>query len=165
MSGPAVSTPISRRSHLTGFRVSRKHRFFSSLGIDDSYFQNTSVDEIVSHIISLYGSKVQAYARADHKLNINLEKETEKSAVRLAVRHGKVPIRLTSPHATCSSTSTPAHRDKPIPMDRMSSRESMKSTSTSRLPRKLIDSRPTVHLATRLRVWLTVSNPHQLQAS
>ena len=58
-------------------------RFFSSLGIDDSYFQNTSVEELVSHIISLYGSKVQAYARADHKLNINLEKESEKNAVRV----------------------------------------------------------------------------------
>lgn len=55
--------------------------FFSSLGIDDSYFQNTSVEEIVSHIISLYGSKVQAFARADHKLKINLEKENEKSAL------------------------------------------------------------------------------------
>jgi len=55
--------------------------FFSSLGIDDGYFQNTSVEEIVSHIVSLYGSKVQAYARADHKLKINLEKEGEKSAL------------------------------------------------------------------------------------
>ena len=51
------------------------------MGIDDGYFQNTSVEEIVSHIVSLYGSKVQAYARADHKLKINLEKEGEKSAV------------------------------------------------------------------------------------
>lgn len=50
-------------------------------GIDDTYFSSTSVEEIVSHIISLYGSKVMAYARADHKLLINLEKEGEKSAV------------------------------------------------------------------------------------
>ena len=61
--------------------ILQRHRFFSSLGIDDGYFQNTSVEEIVSHIVSLYGSKVQAYARADHKLKINLEKEGEKSAV------------------------------------------------------------------------------------
>ena len=57
------------------------YRFFHSLGIDDTYFQSTSVEEIVSHIISLYGSKVMAYARSDHKLQINLEKEGEKSAV------------------------------------------------------------------------------------
>lgn len=56
-------------------------RFFTALGIDDTYFQSTSVEEIVSHIISLYGSKVMAYARSDHKLLINLEKESEKTAV------------------------------------------------------------------------------------
>ena len=57
------------------------NRFFNALGIDDTYFQSTSVEEIVSHIISLYGSKVMAYARSDHKLQINLEKEAETSAV------------------------------------------------------------------------------------
>lgn len=55
--------------------------FFTSLGIDDTYFQGTSVEEIVSHIISLYGSKVMAYARADRKLKINLEKEGEQTAL------------------------------------------------------------------------------------
>lgn len=53
------------------------------LGIDDTYFQNAPVDEIVSHVISLYGSKMLAYAREDQKLDINLEKESEKDAVSL----------------------------------------------------------------------------------
>jgi len=52
-------------------------------GIDDTYFQNAPVEEIVSHIISLYGSKMLAYAREDQKLDINLEKESENNAVSL----------------------------------------------------------------------------------
>jgi glutamate dehydrogenase len=55
--------------------------FAKTTGIDDTYFQNAPVEEIVSHIISLYGSKMLAYAREDQKLDINLEKESENNAV------------------------------------------------------------------------------------
>lgn len=45
------------------------------------YFANESVENIVSHIHSLYAAKVAAYARDDKKLDIRLDKESEDHAV------------------------------------------------------------------------------------
>lgn len=55
--------------------------FFTSLGIDDQYFSLESVETIASHIISLYGSKILAYTKNEERLVIELEKETDTSAV------------------------------------------------------------------------------------
>ncbi|CAN6674685.1 NAD-specific glutamate dehydrogenase [Trichomonascus vanleenenianus] len=55
--------------------------FYNNLGIDDSYFATESVDNIVSHIHSLYAAKVAAYARDDKKLVIRLDREAEDHAV------------------------------------------------------------------------------------
>lgn len=51
------------------------------MGIDDSYFATESIENIVSHIHSLYGAKVAAYARDDKKLDIRLDRESEDHAV------------------------------------------------------------------------------------
>jgi glutamate dehydrogenase len=55
--------------------------FYYHLGIDDMYFQTESTQVIVNHILSLYGAKVAAYARQDHRLEIRLDKEAEDHAV------------------------------------------------------------------------------------
>lgn len=51
------------------------------MGIDDSYFSTESVDNIVSHIHSLYAAKVAAYARDDKQLIIQLDREADDHAV------------------------------------------------------------------------------------
>jgi glutamate dehydrogenase len=50
--------------------------FYTSLGIDDTYFQNESdINVICDHIIALFGAKVLAYTKHDpSKLVIDLEK-------------------------------------------------------------------------------------------
>jgi glutamate dehydrogenase len=49
--------------------------FYRSLGIDDTYFENESVDVIAEHIIALYGAKVLAFTKHDiNKLIIDLDK-------------------------------------------------------------------------------------------
>ena len=55
--------------------------FYNELGIDDMYFQTESIDNIVSHILSLYAGKVAAYARNDHEPEIRLDKEASDHAV------------------------------------------------------------------------------------
>jgi len=52
--------------------------FYKSLGIDDTYFENETVEVISDHITALYGAKVLAYTKHDpNKLVIDLEKVTE----------------------------------------------------------------------------------------
>lgn len=55
--------------------------FYNDLGIDDSYFATESINNIVSHILSLYAAKVAAYSRDDNKLDIRLDRESENHAV------------------------------------------------------------------------------------
>ncbi|KAI6786985.1 NAD-specific glutamate, partial [Hortaea werneckii] len=55
--------------------------FYNDLGIDDMYFSTETVENIVSHILSLYAAKVAAYARADKQLEIRLDKEAADHAV------------------------------------------------------------------------------------
>ncbi|KAF7175337.1 hypothetical protein CNMCM7691_007928 [Aspergillus felis] len=63
------------------FVVSETTWFYNMLGIDDTYFQTETVDNIVTQILSLYAAKVAAYARDDKKLEIRLDKEAEDHAV------------------------------------------------------------------------------------
>jgi glutamate dehydrogenase len=55
--------------------------FYSNLNIDDYYFALESVETISNHIMSLYGAKILAYTKNENVLDINLQKETEDSAV------------------------------------------------------------------------------------
>ncbi|CEP16936.1 hypothetical protein [Parasitella parasitica] len=55
--------------------------FYNNLNIDDYYFALESVDTISNHIMSLYGAKILAYTKNEKVLDINLQKETENSAV------------------------------------------------------------------------------------
>lgn len=58
--------------------------FYSSLGIDDTYFKLETVDTISDHIISLYAAKLVAYTKhrdSDKSLDIDLKKERENDAV------------------------------------------------------------------------------------
>ncbi|KAK9447581.1 Glutamate/Leucine/Phenylalanine/Valine dehydrogenase-domain-containing protein [Limtongia smithiae] len=55
--------------------------FYNTLGIDDQYFATESVETIANHILSIYGAKVAAYSRKDHKLELRLDREDEKRAV------------------------------------------------------------------------------------
>ncbi|KAF8578923.1 NADH-dependent glutamate dehydrogenase [Ramaria rubella] len=51
--------------------------FYDSLGIDDTYFRNESVDVISDHILALFGAKVLAFTKHDpNQLVIELEKIT-----------------------------------------------------------------------------------------
>ncbi|KZS93784.1 NAD-specific glutamate dehydrogenase [Sistotremastrum niveocremeum HHB9708] len=71
--------------------------FYTSLRIDDTYFQNESVEAISNHIIALYGAKVLAYTRHEpNHLVIDLEKVVEPN-----VKDG------VDGHATFIHTSTP----------------------------------------------------------
>ncbi|KAI9478004.1 MAG: Glutamate/Leucine/Phenylalanine/Valine dehydrogenase-domain-containing protein [Benjaminiella poitrasii] len=55
--------------------------FYTNLNIDDYYFALESVETISNHIMSLYGAKILAYTKNENVLDINLEKESEDSAV------------------------------------------------------------------------------------
>jgi glutamate dehydrogenase len=55
--------------------------FYSSLGIDDMYFQSEAPETIVNHILSLYAGKVAAFSRDDKRLEIRLDREAEDHAV------------------------------------------------------------------------------------
>jgi glutamate dehydrogenase len=63
------------------FVISETTWFYNMLGIDDTYFQTESVENIVTQILSLYAAKVAAYARDDKQLEIRLDKEAEDHAV------------------------------------------------------------------------------------
>ena len=55
--------------------------FYRNLGIDDTYFQNQSVEVISDHIIALFGAKVVAYTKRDpNNLAIELEKISEEGS-------------------------------------------------------------------------------------
>ncbi|KAJ7083022.1 NADH-dependent glutamate dehydrogenase [Mycena epipterygia] len=55
--------------------------FYTSLGIDDTYFANESPAVISDHIIALYAAKIQAYTRHDSdSLVIDLEKINDQGA-------------------------------------------------------------------------------------
>ncbi|GAA5803768.1 Glutamate/Leucine/Phenylalanine/Valine dehydrogenase-domain-containing protein [Helicostylum pulchrum] len=62
--------------------------FYNNLNIDDYYFALESVETISNHIMSLYGAKILAYTKNENVLDINLQKETEDSAVFI---HSSVP--------------------------------------------------------------------------
>ncbi|KAL9112550.1 MAG: hypothetical protein Q9227_003121 [Pyrenula ochraceoflavens] len=55
--------------------------FYDKLGIDDSYFQTETAENISSNILSLYATKVAAYARDDKRLDMRLDKEAADHAV------------------------------------------------------------------------------------
>jgi glutamate dehydrogenase len=53
--------------------------FYSSLGIDDTYFASESRDVIGDHILALFSAKVLAYTKHDpNRLVIDLERIDEK---------------------------------------------------------------------------------------
>ncbi|KAJ3365780.1 NAD-dependent glutamate dehydrogenase [Allomyces javanicus] len=55
--------------------------FYTNLGIDDMYFMLEPVDTIANHIMALYGAKIFAFTKNESVLDINLERETDSSAV------------------------------------------------------------------------------------
>lgn len=75
--------------------------FYSSLGIDDTYFSSTSVEIISDHIIALFGAKVLAYTKHDPaKLVIDLEKVDDQGATFI---HTSAPGKTSTdgPGSTC----------------------------------------------------------------
>lgn len=83
--------------------------FYKSLGIDDTYFENESVQVITDHIIALYGAKVLAYTKHDiNKLIIDLDKVVTPNSAKsidgsAMYIHSSIPgVSATSgPGATC----------------------------------------------------------------
>jgi glutamate dehydrogenase len=55
--------------------------FYNSLGIDDMYFQQETVEGVGEHIISLYGAKIQAFVNNENAPEISLKRATETGAV------------------------------------------------------------------------------------
>ncbi|KDQ62057.1 hypothetical protein JAAARDRAFT_170205 [Jaapia argillacea MUCL 33604] len=89
--------------------------FYSHLGIDDTYFQNESVEVITDHIIALFGAKVLAYTKHDpEKLVIDLEKIDEKGATFI---HTSAPGRTSvqGPGAICEARIDDLFLDKATP--------------------------------------------------
>lgn len=79
--------------------------FYSSLGIDDTYFANESRHVIVDHVLALFGAKVLAYTKHDpNQLVIDLEKIDEKGNGATFI-HTSVPgVNATEgPGASCES--------------------------------------------------------------
>ena len=75
--------------------------FYTSLGIDDTYFANESRDVIVNHILALFGAKVLAYTKHyPNQLVIALEKGNGATFI-----HTSPPGRTSTegPGATCES--------------------------------------------------------------
>ncbi|VVT58032.1 uncharacterized protein SAPINGB_P006003 [Magnusiomyces paraingens] len=78
----AVMDEIDRQGFIPEHLIENETNwFYNSLGIDDMYFATESIENIVSHINSLYAAKVAAYARDDKKLDIHLDRESENHAV------------------------------------------------------------------------------------
>ncbi|KAI9596164.1 Glutamate/Leucine/Phenylalanine/Valine dehydrogenase-domain-containing protein [Syncephalis fuscata] len=68
--------------HIQKLALFQKNSFrMNNLGIDDMYFMLESVETIASHIIALYGSKILAFTKSDHTLDVNLVRETDDNAV------------------------------------------------------------------------------------
>ncbi|KAJ3177544.1 NAD-dependent glutamate dehydrogenase [Gaertneriomyces sp. JEL0708] len=55
--------------------------FYGNLGIDDMYFQLETVDTIAQHIMALYAAKISAFIKNEKALDIELERETDDTAV------------------------------------------------------------------------------------
>jgi glutamate dehydrogenase len=79
--------------------------FYSSLGIDDTYFASESRDVIVDHILALFGAKVLAYTKHDpNRLVIDLEKIDEKGNGATFIHTSAPGLNSTEgPGATCES--------------------------------------------------------------
>ncbi|EIN12308.1 NAD-specific glutamate dehydrogenase [Punctularia strigosozonata HHB-11173 SS5] len=89
--------------------------FYTSLGIDDTYFSSTAVDVIADHIIALFGAKVLAYTKHDPgKLVIDLEKVDERGATFI---HTSAPGKTATdgPGATCESRIDELYLDASTP--------------------------------------------------
>ena len=80
--------------------------FYSSLGIDDTYFANESRHVIVDHILALFGAKVLAYTKHDpNQLVIDLERIDEKGNGATFIHTSAPGINSTQgPGASCEST-------------------------------------------------------------
>ena len=77
-----VMDQVEEKGFIPGDLVENETKwFYNELGIDDMYFSTETVENIVSHILSLYAAKVAAYARADKQLEIRLDKEATDHAV------------------------------------------------------------------------------------
>ena len=55
--------------------------FFRHLGLDDYYFKSISEQDIIQHIVGLYGAKVLAIFNSQEKLQLRLQQETATSAL------------------------------------------------------------------------------------
>ncbi|KAK9455633.1 Glutamate/Leucine/Phenylalanine/Valine dehydrogenase-domain-containing protein [Dipodascopsis uninucleata] len=78
----AVIKEIDQRGYLQKDRIEAEVKwFYNSLGIDDAYFSTESVDNIADQILSIYGAKIAAFYRKDHKLELRLDNEGENRAV------------------------------------------------------------------------------------
>jgi len=91
--------------------------FYTHLGIDDTYFQNESVDTISDHIIALFGAKVLAYTKHDpSKLVIDLE-NIDPSGKGATFIHTSPPgLTITEgPGSTCESRIDELYLDKSTP--------------------------------------------------
>jgi glutamate dehydrogenase len=85
--------------------VNEVNWFYSSLGIDDTYFANESRDVIVDHILALYSAKILAYTKHDpNQLVIDLERiDSEGNGATFI--HTSAPGRTSTegPGASCES--------------------------------------------------------------
>jgi glutamate dehydrogenase len=81
--------------------------FYSGLGIDDTYFQNESIEVISDHIIALFGAKIMAYTKHDpSKLVIDLEKVNEDGGGATFIHTSAPGLTSTEgPGATCEARS------------------------------------------------------------
>ncbi|TFK48742.1 NADH-dependent glutamate dehydrogenase [Heliocybe sulcata] len=89
--------------------------FYDHLGIDDTYFQNETVEVISDHIIALFGAKVLAYTKHDpNSLVIDLEKMDERGATFI---HTSAPGRTSTegPGASCETRIDELYLDKATP--------------------------------------------------
>ncbi|KAJ3379287.1 NAD-dependent glutamate dehydrogenase, partial [Entophlyctis sp. JEL0112] len=55
--------------------------FYEKLGISDLYFKVEPAETVAEHILSLYSAKISGFIKHENVLDINLDKQTETSAV------------------------------------------------------------------------------------
>ncbi|KAM6494297.1 NADH-dependent glutamate dehydrogenase [Amanita muscaria] len=114
--------------------------FYSNLGIDDTYFQNESVEIISDHIIALFGAKIMAYTKHDpSKLIIDLEK-INKDGSGATFIHTSAPgyTSTEGPGATCETRIDELFLDKSTPenayrLETFRSAGSISSTASQQL--------------------------------
>lgn len=87
--------------------------FYSGLGIDDTYFQNESIEVISDHIIALFGAKIMAYTKHDpSKFVIDLEKINEDGSGATFIHTSAPGLTSTEgPGATCEARSVSSADD------------------------------------------------------